>query len=73
MTYEMFYTQSNNSKDQGSTHNSVLFFHGPSITRAKFSLPAGKKERGHVIEVMVVIKDAYGEASEITIPLQVIL
>lgn len=73
MTYEMFYSQSNLSKDLNSAHNSVLFFHGPTITSANFSLPAGEKERGHMIEVIVVIKDAFGEATEIKIPLQVIL
>ena len=73
MTYEMFYSQSNISKDLNSVHNRVLFFHGPTITSANFSLPAGEKERGHMIEVIVVIKDAYGEATEIKIPLQVIL
>ena len=68
----MSYSQYRHSEDPVSAQNSVLFFHGPSLTKAEFLLPAGAKERGYLIEVMIIIRDAYGEASEIKLPIQVL-
>lgn len=72
LNYEMFYSHPRDSKDPSSAENGVLFFYGPSLTKAEFLFPAGKEGDGHIIEVMVTIKDAYGEAVENKLQIKVL-
>lgn len=75
LTYEMFYSYPRDSKDPSSSQNGVLFFLGPSVESAEILFPAGKEEDRHLIDIVVKIKDAYGEfvqdnlTIKVTIPL----
>lgn len=72
LTYEMFFSHpSDSNKDPGSSPNGVLFFFGPSLAKAEFSFTAGKEEEDRLIEIVVVIKDAYGESVENKLQIQV--
>lgn len=71
----MFYSYPRDSKDPSSSQNGVLFFFGPSVESAEILFPAGKEEDRHLIDIVVKIKDAYGEfvqdnlTIKVTIPL----
>ena len=68
----MFYSHpSDSNKDPGSSPNGVLFFFGPSLAKAEFSFTAGKEEDDCLIEIVMVIKDAYGESVENKLQIQV--
>lgn len=68
----MFFSHpSDSNKDPGSSPNGVLFFFGPSLAKAEFSFTAGKEEEDRLIEIVVVIKDAYGESVENKLQIQV--
>ena len=69
----MFYSHpSDSNKDPGSSPNGVLFFFGPSLAKAEFSFTAGKEEDDRLIEIVVIIKDAYGESVENKLQIQVL-
>ena len=62
LTYEMFYSHLNKSEeDPVSSLNGVLFFFGPSLASHRAILPVGKKENNYSVNVVVIIRDAYGE------------
>lgn len=71
----MYYSYQGDSKDPSYSQNGALFFLGPSVESAEFLFPAGKEEDRHLIDVVVKIKDVYGEFAldnltlKVTIPL----
>ena len=67
----MFYSYPRDSKDPSSFQNGVLFFLGPSVESAEFLFPAGKEEDRHLLDVVVKIKDAYGEFALDNLTIQV--
>ena len=74
LSYEMFYSHPIASKVPGSFQNGVPFFFGPSLeTGYKAVFPVGKKEDDYFINIVVIIRDAYGEFVDKTFQIQVIL
>ena len=69
----MFYSHPAESKEPGYSQNGVMFFFGPSLAGHKAMLPAGKQEDDFFINVVVVIKDAYGEFADKVLRIQVLL
>lgn len=67
----MFYSYPRDSKDPSSFQNGVLFFLGPSVESAEILFPAGKEEDRHLIDIVVKIKDAYGEFALDNLTIQV--
>ena len=68
----MFYSYPRDSKDLGSSQLLSAWF-GPSLTKAEILFPADREEDGHLIDVMVIIKDAYGESVKNKLQIQVSL
>ena len=69
----MFITHPAEGKVPGSPRNGELVFFGPSLQGQEVLLPVGKDEARYFINVVVLIKDAFGEFSKITLPVQVLL
>lgn len=69
----MFITHPADGKVPGSSRNGELVFFGPSLQGQEVLLPVGKDEARYFINVVVLIKDAFGEFSKITLPVQVLL
>ena len=69
----MFYSHPGESKEPGSPQNGVLFFFSPSLAGHKAMLPVGKKEDDYLVNVVMVIKDAYGEFTDKMLRIQVLL
>ena len=73
LTYEMFFSHPNETLEPSSYQNSVLFFYGPSLVSHKAIFPVGKKNNDYFINIVVRIRDAYGEFVEKLLRIQVFL
>ena len=69
----MFFSHPADAKVPGSSQNGELFFFGPSLVHQEKLLPVGKDEDDYVVNVVVLIKDAYGEFSKKALSVKVLL